>query len=70
MFLCVAVEEVEAKLERALKEIGQLKIDREVAIDKREKQVTSCWHDNTHNTVDLPSMVVPLLNFEICMPPI
>lgn len=30
---------MEAKLERALKEIGQLKIDREVAIEKREKQV-------------------------------
>ena len=31
--------EAEVKLERALKEIEQLKVDKEVAVDKRDKQV-------------------------------
>lgn len=35
----LADDESEARLERALKEIEQLKVDREVAVDKRDKQV-------------------------------
>ena len=36
---CGADEEAEADLERAKREIEQLKVDRDVAVEKKEKQV-------------------------------
>ncbi len=36
--------EAGAKLERALREIEQLKVDQQVAVEKRDKQVSSHVH--------------------------
>ena len=48
------LEEMEAKLERALKEIGQLKVDREVAVEKREKQVCAVRFENCAFSPSIP----------------